>query len=105
MRTRRGTPIGTTIAALSALLLSADIDAVRPNVLFLAVDDMKDWVNCLGGYEGTVHTPNINRLASRGTLFTNAHGASPKGAFTFNPDNYSWTHKKTGKVFQGGKSL
>ena len=80
MRTRRETPIGATIAALSALLLSADLDAARPNVLFLAVDDMKDWVNCLGGYEGTVHTPNIDRLASRGTLFTNAHCASPKCA-------------------------
>lgn len=33
----------------------------RPDVLFLAVDDMKDWVNCLGGYEGTVHTPNIGK--------------------------------------------
>ena len=52
----------------------------KPNVLFLAVDDMKDWVNCLGGYEGTVHTPNIDRLAARGTLFTNAHCASPKCA-------------------------
>ena len=51
-----------------------------PNVLFLAVDDMKDWVNCLGGYEGTVHTPNIDRLASRGMLFTNAHCPSPKCA-------------------------
>ncbi|MEM9645177.1 MAG: sulfatase [Planctomycetota bacterium] len=51
-----------------------------PNVLFLAVDDMKDWVNCLGGYEGTVHTPNIDRLAGEGTLFTNAHCASPKCA-------------------------
>ena len=80
MRTRRETPIGATIAALSALLLSADLDAARPNVLFLAVDDMKDWVNCLGGYEGTVHTPNIDRLASRGSLFTNAHCASPKCA-------------------------
>ncbi|GIT38655.1 MAG: hypothetical protein Ct9H300mP7_5760 [Verrucomicrobiota bacterium] len=29
----------------------------RPNVLFFAVDDMKDWVNCLGGYEGTVTLP------------------------------------------------
>ncbi|MEC8557428.1 MAG: sulfatase [Planctomycetota bacterium] len=54
--------------------------ADRPNVLFLAVDDMKDWVNCLGGYEGTVKTPNIDRLASQGTLFTNAHCASPKCA-------------------------
>lgn len=52
----------------------------KPNVLFLAVDDMKDWVNCLGGYEGIVHTPNIDRLAKRGTLFTNAHCASPKCA-------------------------
>jgi choline-sulfatase len=52
----------------------------RPNVLFLAVDDMKDWVNCLGGYEGTVYTPNIDRLAKRGTLFTNAHCPSPKCA-------------------------
>lgn len=52
----------------------------RPNVLFLCVDDMKDWVNCLGGYEGTVHTPNIDRLARQGMLFTNAHCASPKCA-------------------------
>ena len=52
----------------------------KPNVLFLAVDDMKDWVNCLGGYEGVVHTPNIDRLARRGMLFTNAHCPSPKCA-------------------------
>ena len=51
-----------------------------PNVLFLAVDDMKDWVGCLGGYEGTVHTPNIDRLAKKGILFRNAHCPSPKCA-------------------------
>jgi choline-sulfatase len=54
--------------------------ADRFNVLFLAVDDMKDWVNCLGGYEGSVHTPHIDRLARRGMLFTNAHCPSPKCA-------------------------
>ena len=54
--------------------------AERPNVLFIAVDDMKYWVNCLGGYEGRVHTPNIDRLAKRGMLFTNAHCVSPKCA-------------------------
>lgn len=58
---------------------SADAE-LRPNVVFLAVDDMKDWVKCMGGYEGTVHTPNIDRLAKRGMLFTNAHCASPKCA-------------------------
>ena len=34
----------------------------RPNVLFLSVDDMNDWVGCLGGYAG-VKTPNIDGLA------------------------------------------
>ena len=48
----------------------------RPNVLFIAVDDLNDWVNCMGGRKG-VHTPNIDRLASRGVLFTNAHCAAP----------------------------
>lgn len=65
----------------SALALAAlPAAAERPNVLFLAVDDMKDWVNCLGGYEGKVLTPNIDRLADRGILFTNAHCPSPKCA-------------------------
>jgi len=48
----------------------------RPNVLFVAVDDMNDWVGCLGGYSGA-RTPNIDRLAARGVLFTNAHCAAP----------------------------
>lgn len=48
-----------------------------PNVLFLAVDDMRDWVGHLGGYGGRVHTPNIDRLAARGTAFANAHTAAP----------------------------
>ncbi len=48
--------------------------AEKPNVLFLAVDDMNDWIACL---ETTPHaiTPNIDRLAARGVNFTNAHTA------------------------------
>ena len=51
-------------------------DPAQPNVLLLSVDDMNDWVGCLGGYPG-VHTPNIDRLASRGALFRDAHCSSP----------------------------
>lgn len=58
----------------------ADPAGNPPNILFLAVDDLKDWVGCLGGYEGKVHTPNIDRLAGRGILFQNAHCPSPKCA-------------------------
>ena len=49
----------------------------RPNVLFLAADDLRDWTAFLGGYSGSVHTPNLDRLAARGVGFTNAHTASP----------------------------
>lgn len=48
----------------------------RPNVLMIVVDDMNDWVGCLGGHP-QVKTPNIDRLAKRGLLFTNAHAAAP----------------------------
>ncbi len=48
----------------------------RPNVLFIAVDDLNDWVGCLGGHP-QAKTPHIDRLAARGTLFTNAHCQSP----------------------------
>ncbi len=46
--------------------------ADRPNVLFVVVDDLNDWVGCLGGHP-QVATPHIDRLASRGMLFSNAH--------------------------------
>jgi arylsulfatase A-like enzyme len=66
---------------LSVLLCSAFLhDSVfaveRPNVLFIAIDDLNDWVGCLGGHP-QVKTPNIDRLAKRGVLFTNAHCAAP----------------------------
>jgi choline-sulfatase len=48
----------------------------RPNVLFLAIDDQNDWIGCLGGHP-LVKTPNIDRLAGRGTLFANAHCQAP----------------------------
>jgi arylsulfatase A-like enzyme len=63
---------------LSICLLGAFVAAARPNVLFLAVDDMKDWTGYQGGYEGKVVTPNIDRLAARGRPFLNAHCPSPK---------------------------
>jgi len=49
----------------------------RPNVLFVAVDDMRDWTAGLGGYAGKVHTPNQERLAKMGVEFTRAYCASP----------------------------
>ena len=47
----------------------------RPNVLLLIVDDMNDWVGCLGDEQAK--TPHIDRLAQHGVLFTNAHCSAP----------------------------
>lgn len=52
------------------------IAADRPNVLLIAIDDLNDWVGCLGGHPQAL-TPNIDSLASQGFLFENAHCQGP----------------------------
>ena len=46
------------------------------NVLFIAIDDLNDWIGCMKGHSNAL-TPNIDRLASRGVLFSNAHCQAP----------------------------
>jgi arylsulfatase A-like enzyme len=68
-----------------ALLLSAlagctgtapEPERAKPNILFIAIDDLNDWVGPLGGHP-QVQTPQLDRLAARGTTFTNAHCQAP----------------------------
>ncbi|MCP5114077.1 MAG: sulfatase [bacterium] len=65
-------------AIVLALLLGSVVQAAqsRPNVLFIAIDDLNDWVGCLGGHPRAL-TPHIDRLAQQGTLFENAHCQAP----------------------------
>src|SRR5215216_421533 len=66
------------ILAVVAVLAFASLAgaAEKPNVLFIAIDDLNDWVGPLGGHP-QVKTPNMDALAARGTTFTNAHCQSP----------------------------
>ncbi|MCO8124272.1 sulfatase [Stieleria sp. TO1_6] len=48
----------------------------RPDVLMLVVDDMNDWIS-LFDQRSPIRTPNLERLARRGVLFTQAYCASP----------------------------
>ena len=50
--------------------------ASRPNVLFVAIDDLNDWIGFLGGHPAT-KTPNLDRLAQRSIKFTRAYCAAP----------------------------
>lgn len=70
----------TLIVAVTTILwfsqAQADEGLPRPNVLFIAMDDLNDWIGCLGGHPQSI-TPNLDRLAKRSVLFTNAHCAAP----------------------------
>ena len=48
----------------------------KPNILLIAVDDLNDWIGVLGGHP-QAKTPNIDRLAARGIIFSNAQCQSP----------------------------
>ena len=62
------------------LLLSGVLEtlqaASRPNVLFIAIDDLNHWVGHLGR-NAQAQTPNIDRLASMGVAFQNSYCAVP----------------------------
>lgn len=51
-------------------------ESQRPNILMIAIDDLNDWVQPLGGHPD-VKTPAMSRLAGRGLTFTNAHCQAP----------------------------
>ena len=67
--------IAGTLLLLFAALLGHAQDADRPDVLFIAIDDLNDWVGVLGGHP-QAKTPNIDALAARGMVFANAHATA-----------------------------
>lgn len=46
------------------------------NVLFIAVDDMNDWIGPFGGYPGII-TPNLDKFAKKGVVFKKAYCSAP----------------------------
>jgi iduronate 2-sulfatase len=48
----------------------------QPNVLFISIDDLNDWVGAMDGNPQVI-TPNMDRLFEQGVLFTNAHSSQP----------------------------
>lgn len=75
-------PFSTALILLAALgllpasIIAEEIPAPKPNILFISIDDLNDWVGHLGGHP-LVKTPHIDALAARGTTFLNAHCQAP----------------------------
>ena len=60
-------------------MAQTQVDAVpksRPIVLFIAIDDLNDYISPLDNHPGVL-TPNFNRLAKQSVNFANAHCAAP----------------------------
>src|SRR6476646_9310771 len=66
------------MALLACAVIAADARAAdkKPNVLFIAVDDLNHWVGHLGRNK-QAKTPNIDKLAARGVTFTRAYCNAP----------------------------
>ena len=80
MNSRRAYPLAallfTSLWLAGAVQIASADEAPRRNVLLIAVDDLNDWVGAFGGHS-QAKTPNIDRLAARGTAFLNAHCQAP----------------------------
>jgi len=64
------------IVLISPLGIKVSVAQDRPNILFIAIDDLNHWVGHLGRNLQT-KTPNIDRLASQGISFTRAYCTAP----------------------------
>lgn len=65
-----------TGAAAESSPSKPDGKPARPNVLFISIDDLNDWVEPLGGHP-QARTPNMTRLADQGVNFTRTYCTSP----------------------------
>lgn len=73
-----------TLAGLSSIALlpacaqqlASAPDSKASNLVMMIVDDLNDWITALGDHP-QVKTPNIDKLASSGTVFANAHAQAP----------------------------
>lgn len=75
----------SVLVLFSAILLSVRANPLlgqetasssQPNVLFVAIDDLNDWIEPLGGHP-QAKTPNLNRLAREAMTFSRAYCPSP----------------------------
>jgi arylsulfatase A-like enzyme len=75
-RTMANFPVALLLVGAIPWSHASAADSVRrPNVLFIAVDDLNTRIGCYG--DPIAHTPNLDRLAQRGVRFERAYCQFP----------------------------
>ena len=105
----------TAFAVLAAAGLSLGTAlAGPPNVVVLMIDDLNDYVGVLGGHP-QARTPNIDRLARSGVLFTRAFSNDPVcapsrsslfiGVYPHTSRNFSFANWDENPVLAASKTM
>ncbi len=76
--------INTSVYLAGSLILASGFssqaktnsDKIKPNIIFFLVDDM-GWMDCTVNGSKYYETPNIERLAKRGIVFSSAYTVNP----------------------------
>jgi len=86
----------------------------HPNVLLIMIDDLNDYQGIFGGHP-QAKTPNIDKLAQSGTIFSNAHSNVPvcspsrnslfTGVYPHNSRDFGWTPHFKQAVLKNHKTI
>jgi len=86
----------------------------RPNVLFIMVDDLNDYLGTFGGHP-QARTPNIDRLAASGMQFSNAHTNVPvcaparnslfTGVYPHESRDFGWTQLRQQATLKHNRTI
>jgi len=70
-------PIIAALMTLTPVISHAETPAAKPNIVYILCDDLGYGdVQCLNPERGKIKTPNLDRLAAQGMIFTEAHSSS-----------------------------
>ena len=89
--------VGLALVSLGGMSTGISQDS-RPDLVFIIVDDLNDWLGCLGGHPDA-KSPSIDRLASSGMLFTQAYCNAPQCRPSRTSLNHGVYPFKTGTYF------
>jgi arylsulfatase A-like enzyme len=106
----------TCLAGIGSLALLAGLsqlhaaEVLKPNIVYILCDDLGYGdVQCLNPQRGKIPTPNLDKLASQGMTFTDAHSGSAvctPSRYGILTGRYCWrTHLQSGVLGGGSPPL